>query len=140
MRNVLTKIAAILAFIIGGMAVVAGVQVLLGSDPGYYVIDWVPVYNYTAGILTALVTATLIWRKSRLAWLAAIATFSLHTLVMLLLLTVHRDVVAVDSIRAMTIRMLAWAIIMGLMYAQLRKDRASQRLTNEPHRLAAIRR
>ncbi len=129
MSSILTKIAAILALIIGGMAVVAGVQVLLGNDPGYYVIDWVPVYNYTAGILTALVTATLIWRNSRLAWSAATATFSLHTVVMLILLTLYRDVVAVDSIRAMAIRMLAWAIILGLMYAQLRKDKASQRLT-----------
>ena len=130
MNSILTKIAAILAFAIGGMAFVAGLQVLLGNDPGYYVINWLPVYNYTAGILTALVTAILIWRRSRLAWLVAVATFGMHTVVMLILQTAHyRDVVAIDSIRAMTIRMLVWAIIIGLMYAQLRKDKASRRLT-----------
>jgi hypothetical protein len=93
------------------------------------VINWVPVYNYTAGILTVFITAILIWRGSKLAGVAAITTFSLHTLVMILLQTVHRDVVAVDSIRAMTIRMIAWAIILVLMYAQSRKDKKAQRLT-----------
>lgn len=128
MKSILRKIAAVLAFIIGSMAVFAGAQVLLGNDPGYYVINWVPVYNYTAGILTVFITAILIWRGSKLAWFAAITTFSLHTLVMILLQTVHRDVVAVDSIRAMTIRMVAWVIILVLMYAQSRKDKKAQRL------------
>jgi hypothetical protein len=123
MKSILTKIAAILALIIGAMAVFAGAQVLLGNDPGYYVINWVPVYNYTAGILTIFITAILIWRGSKLAWFAAITTFSFHTLVMIILQTVHRDVVAVDSIRAMTIRMIAWAIILVLMFAQSRKDK-----------------
>lgn len=35
MKSILTKIAAVLAFIIGAMAVFAGVQVLLGNDPGF---------------------------------------------------------------------------------------------------------
>jgi len=129
MKSILTKIAAVLAFIIGAMAVFAGAQVLLGNDPGYYVINWVPIYNYTAGILTIFITAILIWRVSKLAWFAAIATFSAHTLVMIILQTVHRDVVAVDSIRAMTIRMIAWAFILALMFAQSQKDKKAQRLT-----------
>lgn len=129
MKSILRKIAAVLALIIGGMAVFAGVKVLLGIDPGYYVINWVPVYNYTAGILTVFITAILIWRGSKLAGVAAITTFSLHTLVMILLQTVHRDVVAVDSIRAMTIRMIAWAIILVLMFAQSQKDKKALRLT-----------
>ena len=47
MKTIFAKIASILAFIIGGMAVFAGAQVLLGNDPGYYVINWLPIYNYT---------------------------------------------------------------------------------------------
>ncbi len=129
MKSILTKIAAILAFIIGAMAVFAGAQVLLGNDPGYYVINWLPIYNYTAGILTVFITAILIWRRSKLAWFAAITTFSIHTLVMIILLTGYKDVVAVDSIRAMTIRMIAWAIILVLMFAQSLKDKKAQRLT-----------
>ena len=49
--------------------------------------------------------------------------------VMIILQTVYRDVVAVDSIRAMTIRMIAWAIILVLMFAQSQKDKKAQRLT-----------
>lgn len=129
MKSILTKIAAILAFIIGAMAVFAGAQVLLGNDPGYYVINWLPIYNYTAGILTVFITALLIWRGSKLAWFAAITTFSIHTLVMIILQTGYKDVVAVDSIRAMIIRMIAWAIILVLMFAQSQKDKKAQRQT-----------
>lgn len=131
MKSILARIASILALIIGGMAVLAGIQVLLGNDPGYYVINWLPVYNYTVGILTISLTAILIWQRRRLAWLAAIATFGVHTLVMIILQTAYRDVVAVHSIRAMTIRMLAWVVIIGLMYAQARQDKTTRRLTTK---------
>ena len=131
MKAVLTKIASILAFIIGGMAIFAGGQVLLGQDPGYYVINWLPVYNYTLGILTVFVTAILIWVKSRLAFPTAIATFGGHALVMLILQTAYRRVVAPDSIRAMSIRLIAWGIILGLMFAQSRLYK-TQQASNTP--------
>jgi hypothetical protein len=121
MKPILTKIASILAFIIGGMAVFAGAQVLLGNDPGYYVINWLPIYNYTIGILTVFVTSIFIFTNSRFALPAAIGTFSLHALIMLILLTGYSGIVAPDSIQAMTIRLIAWAIILGLMFIQARK-------------------
>jgi hypothetical protein len=121
MNTFLNKIAAILAFIIGAMAVFAGGQVLLGKLPDYYVINWLPVYNYTAGILTVFVTAILLWTKHRLAMPVAIATFGVHALVMFILQTAYRGVVAIDSIMAMTIRMAVWIIILALMYFQSRK-------------------
>ncbi|MHC1739894.1 MAG: hypothetical protein AB9897_02145 [Anaerolineaceae bacterium] len=123
MKTILTKIASILAFIIGGMAVFAGAQVLLGNDPGYYVINWLPIYNYTIGILTVFITAIFIFTNSRLALPAAIGTFSLHTLVMLILQIAYRGIVAPDSIRAMTIRLIVWAIILVLVIAQSRKSK-----------------
>ena len=121
MKINLNKIAAVLAFIIGAMAVFAGGQVLLGKLPDYYVINWLPVYHYTIGILTIFVTAILIWSRHRLAMPAAIATFGIHTLVMLILQTSYRDVVAIDSIVAMTVRMTVWVIILALLYVQARK-------------------
>ncbi|MFO7698362.1 MAG: hypothetical protein R6X16_14575 [Anaerolineae bacterium] len=126
MNTIYGRVAAILAFIIGAMAIFAGGKALLGNDPGYYVINWVLLYNYTAGIVTVVVTAILIWTKSRLALPAAIGTFGAHTLVMLILQTAYRGVVAPDSVRAMAIRMAVWAIILGLMFAQSRKNRAGQ--------------
>lgn len=124
MSTILNKIASILAFIIGGMAIFAGGKVLLGIDPGYYVINWVPVYNYTIGILTVFFTAILLWKNSRLAMPATIGTFSLHALVMLLLQTVFRDTVAPESIQAMTLRLIVWAVILGLMILRSRKSKS----------------
>lgn len=125
MNTTLNKIASILAFLIGAMAIFAGGKVLLGSDPGYYVINWLPLYNYTAGILTVFITAILIWNNSRFAMTAALGTFGLHTLVMIILQTMYSGVVASDSLRAMTVRMIAWAIILGLMFFQQRRSKTA---------------
>lgn len=126
MNTTLNKIASVLAFIIGGMAIFAGGQVLLGKDPGYYVINWLPLYNYTAGILTVFITAIFIWNNSRIAMPAAIGTFGIHALVMLILQTAYREVVAMDSVVAMTLRLSVWVVILGLMFAQSRKHAATK--------------
>lgn len=125
MDTTLNKIAAVLAFIIGGMAIFAGGKVLLGNDPGYSVINWLPLYNYTIGILTVFITAILIWTNSRPAMSAAIGTLSVHALVMLILQTAYRGIVAPDSIQAMTLRLTVWAIILGLMFLRSRKSKAA---------------
>jgi len=130
MKTIFAKIASILAFIIGGMAVFAGAQVLLGNDPGYYVINWLPIYNYTIGILTVFITSIFIFTNSRFALPAAIGTFSLHALVMLILQIAYSATVAPDSIRAMTIRLIAWAIILGLLFIQARKNKPLQKLSD----------
>ena len=63
MRIHRTTIAATLALVIGVMAIIAGGQVLfLGCDPGYYVIDWLVVYNFTVGVLS-VGAAAWIWLR-----------------------------------------------------------------------------
>lgn len=123
MNTYLNKVAAVLAFTIGAMAVFAGGKVLLGIMPDYYVINWLPVYNYTIGVLTVVVTAVLLWVDHTLALPVAIATSGIHVLVMIILRTAYRDVVAIDSIVAMTIRIAVWIIILASMYAQARWNR-----------------
>jgi hypothetical protein len=118
MKNILGRIAAVLSFIIGLMAVIAGGQVLLGHLPDYYVIGWLPVYNFIVGIISASLTAILIWKAHRHALPLAVATFSLHALVMIVLQTAYRGVVAPDSLRAMTVRMVIWVVISGLLVAR----------------------
>ncbi|HRJ42688.1 MAG: hypothetical protein KJZ86_00150 [Caldilineaceae bacterium] len=118
------RIAAILALIIGSMAIFAGGQVLLGKIPDYYVIDWLPVYNFTVGVVTVFLTAILIWKNNRWAMPAAIGTFSIHAAVMLILQTVYSQTVAPDSIVAMSVRLVAWLIILALMFFQSRKNAA----------------
>lgn len=132
MNTKFQKIATLLALIIGIMAVFAGAKVLLGNDPGYYVINWLVLYNYTIGILSVFLTAGLIWKNSRLAMPAIVFTLSANVLVMLILLTMYRDVVAPDSIMAMTIRITVWVVITILMLVQSRKLKAME-LSNASH-------
>jgi uncharacterized membrane protein len=124
MKTSYSKIAAILAVVIGGMAIAAGGQVLLGKVMDYYVIDWVPVYNFAAGVISVFITALLIWKNHAWAIPAAIATLLAHSLVMVILQTVYRDVVAVDSIVAMTLRITVWLVIVILLIVQRRKTEA----------------
>lgn len=117
-QNMLNRIAAILALIIGAMAIFAGGKVLLGILPDYYVINWLPIYNFTMGVISALFSAIVIWKNSKFALPVAIGTFGLHAVIMLILQTAYRDVVAPDSIVAMTVRLIIWAVIAGLLIVQ----------------------
>lgn len=118
---VLPRLASVLALVIGAMAVFAGGQVLLGRIPDYYVVDWLPIYNLALGVVSTIVASVLIWRNSRLALPTALTIFGLHGGVMLVLLTAYRQVVAVDSLRAMSIRLAAWTVILALLLAARRK-------------------
>lgn len=119
----MNKVASALAFVIGMMAVFSGGQVLMGKIPDYNVINWLPLYNYTVGILTVFITTLLLWRNSRLALPAAIATFSFHAIIMLILQTAYRDTVAIDSLVAMTLRLTTWFIILALTFLQVRRNK-----------------
>jgi hypothetical protein len=119
---IFSKIAAVLTLVIGALAIVAGGQVLLGKIPDYYLIDWLPVYNFSVGLITLVFTAIIIWKNSQWAVSAAIATLSLHSIVMVILQTAYRDVVAPDSLRAMTVRIAAWLVILVLILTQRRRN------------------
>ena len=111
----MSQTASVLAFIIGSMFIVAGGKAMRGWDPGYSVIAWLPVYNFVMGILT-LIPAILIWVNHRYAMIAIIGTFSIHTIVLLLLLTIFRGQVATQSIAAMAFRVIAWVAILGMLW------------------------
>lgn len=118
MNKIWSKVAGVISLIIGAMAIFAGGQVLLGSIPDYYVIDWLPVYNYTMGLAAFFVTSVIIWKNSKAAIPAALVTVGFHGTVMVILQTAYRDVVASDSIRAMIVRIVVWLMILGLLIAQ----------------------
>jgi len=116
----LNKIASVLAFVIGAMAVFAGGRVLLGSLPDYYVIDWLPTYNFIMGVVSIFFSSLVIWKNNKFAMPAAIGTFGIHAIVMLILQAAYRQVVAPDSIMAMTVRLVIWAVIIGLLIVRRR--------------------
>ena len=125
MDTIYQKIAAALALIIGAMAIFAGGQVvLLGKVMDYYVIDWLPVYNLTVGLITFFFTSIIIWKGHKLAMPVVIGTLAAHSIVMTILLTVYQGVVAPDSIRAMTVRIVVWVIIFVLMLVQSKHNKS----------------
>ena len=114
MSAILVKLPSSLAFLVGAMSIVAGGMVLRGWRPGYSVLSWLPVYNFAVGLLT-LVPAVLLWVKHRYALTASLVAFGVHTIVLLLLLTVFRGQAATQSIGAMAFRVVVWTIILLLM-------------------------
>ncbi|MBN1304394.1 MAG: hypothetical protein JXA13_08160 [Anaerolineales bacterium] len=122
MDTIFNKLAAVLAALIGLMAVFAGGRVLLGSLPDYYLIAWLPVYNFVLGIVSASIAAMLIWKNNRFAMPAAIGVFGLHAVVMLILQTAYRQVVAIDSVVATLVRLVVWAIILALLFFAAKKE------------------
>jgi hypothetical protein len=122
MKTTLNKIASILAFLIGGISIFAGALVMRGWEPGYSVLNWLPVYNFILGVLTVFIPAILIWKNSKYAMPTAVATFSIHAIVTLLLPTIFRGTVAANSIGAMLFRLVTWLIILALMIAQSRRQ------------------
>jgi hypothetical protein len=121
MSTTMNKTASVLAFIIGALSIIAGAQVIAGWDPGYYVLNWLPVYNFMMGVATVLLPAILIWRNSRYAAPAAIGVLGIHAGVLLLLLTALRGTPAAESVMAMVFRVAVWLIILALMFVRLRK-------------------
>ena len=115
MNDLLNKIASVLAFLIGAMAVFAGGKILLGILPNYYVIGWLPIYNFFIGVVS-IFFAIVIWNSNRFAMPVTVGTLSLHAVVMLILQTAYREVVAVDSIVAMTVRLVVWVVIVVLLF------------------------
>jgi len=76
------KIAAALAFMVGASSIVAGGMAMRYWEPGYFVLNWLPVYNLIMGALTVFIPAILIWHESRYALPTAIGTFSIHAVVL----------------------------------------------------------
>ncbi len=112
----LNKMAAVLAWIIGGMAIFAGGQVVvLHHTVDYYVIPWLPVYNFVLGLVTFFFIALGIWKDKPYAPKLALAVLLSHGTVLALLLTVYQAVVASESLRAMTVRVVTWVLIVALL-------------------------
>ena len=118
MINIVSKIAAILAIIIGLMTVNTGTRVLIGSfDPGYNTFIELIVYNVLMGILSVF-SGWFIWKGNKIALsLSAIITIG-HTAVLVSLITLFVDIVALQSIKAMTFRVVVWLIIFTIVYIQ----------------------
>lgn len=110
----MAKYAAVIAFVLGAMSIVAGAKVIRGWQPGWLVLNWLPVYNLVLG-LVSIGVALLIWKANRYALAGSLAVIGIHSVVLILLLTVFRTVSAAQSMIAMASRVVAWVVILVLM-------------------------
>ena len=116
MKNIRYKIAAALALFIGAMSAIVGSRALLGLYvPDYPILQWMLVYNVTAGVVS-IVVSILIWQKHRLMKGASILIAASHTFILLLLITVFSEVAAFECIKAMVFRIVIWIVIIILSF------------------------
>ncbi len=126
MKISMSKVAAVLALLVGALSVIAGRQAAQGWDPGYSVLSWLPLYNFGMGVWTVLAPAILIWRGNRYGMPASIATLTTHAVVLLLLLSNVFGIPATQSILAMVFRVVTWVVILGLLRVHSRRLAATR--------------
>ncbi len=111
--NIIKKIAASLALLIGFMSVFAGSKVLLGIDTKEYnVLIWLVSYNVLFGLIS-IYTGFLIWKEKPMAKNLSLFILAMHLLVFIYLKFMSTTV-ATESIGAMLFRTSIWLIIIIL--------------------------
>ena len=119
MKNILIKIVAGAALLLGLMAVFTGTRVLTGYfDPGYNILPWLVYYNVFMG-LVSLFAGLLIWKENAKALLLSGIITVGHISVLLSLLTFFNSVVATQSIKAMIFRSSVWLIIIFVVWKKV---------------------
>ena len=105
-------LAAGIAVLFGVATLFAGSRVLLGSDPGYEVFRPLLVYNTAMGV-AYLAAGIAIWRSVNAGRYAAGVIFLLNLLVLVGIVVIYGSGggVAVDSLRAMTLRTVVWLVL-----------------------------
>lgn len=117
-HQLIHRILALVAIVFGLVTILAGGRVLLGADPGYIVFRPLLIYNSVMGFayVAAGVTA---WRSLVRGRQAAVAIFVLNLLVLAAISALYTTVgsVAIESVRAMTLRTVVWlALVVGFAW------------------------
>ena len=104
-RNILVTVAVLF----GLLTIFAGTRVLLGSDPGYIVFRPLLIYNAAMGIVY-VAAGIIAWRNIKQGMYVAAAIFVLNLIVLtaIFFLYTEGNSIAVDSLRAMSLRTVAW--------------------------------
>lgn len=91
----------------------AGASVLTGRDPGYQVYRPLLVFNTLMGVIY-VVGGVLAWRRAYAAWMTAAVIAGANALVLIYISRLARTggPIAVDSVRAMTLRTGVWLVLL----------------------------
>ncbi len=114
----LQRASALVGILFGIATIVAGSRVLAGSDPGYVVFRPLLLFNTAMG-LAYVIGGIVAWRNSKAGAYLAAAIFCLNAAVLGIIgyLYTIGDAVALESLRAMTLRTFVWLILfLGLAW------------------------
>lgn len=121
--RIIQAIAAVIAVLFGALTVFAGGRVLLGGDPGYQVFLPLLIYNTVMGFVY-VVAGLVAWRAIRPGRNAAavILVLNLAVLLGIAALQTAGSAIAVESLRAMTLRSGVWFVLFMVLWWLLRKS------------------
>ena len=110
--NIVRIVLALVAVLFGLLTIFAGTRVLLGSDPGYTVYRPLLIYNAGMGIVY-MIAGIIAFRNIKKGMYAAALIFSLNLVVLAAVYYLYTagGAVAIDSLRAMTLRTVVWLIL-----------------------------
>jgi hypothetical protein len=125
----LERSAAVVGLVFGLATLAAGGSVLLGRDPGYLVYRPLLLFNTAMG-LAYLYAGFEAWKRSERGYTAAGAILAVNAAVLVWIVYLFRtqaEVVAIDSVRAMTLRTVVWLVLWGVLGWMWRLKRAATR-------------
>ena len=115
---------ALVAVLFGLATIFAGTRVLLGSDPGYIVYRPLLIFNSVMGVV--YVSAGIIaMRNVKRGMYAAAVIFALNLVVLSAIYYLYAEgsPIAIDSLRAMTLRTVVWlALFVGFGWVNYRNE------------------
>jgi hypothetical protein len=107
---------AFIAALFGLVTLFAGSRVLLGSDPGYPVFRPLLFFNTAMGIIY-VVAGFLIWRNLKFGMKATASIFFLNLTVLVTIYFLYQagEIIAIDSLRAMSFRTVVWLVLLIIL-------------------------
>lgn len=126
--RIVLAIVAALAILFGALTVIAGGRVLLGADPGYEAFRPLLVYNTIMG-LVYIAAGLIAWRSLPAGRNAAAVVLFLNLAVLLGIFLLHStgSAIAVESLRAMTLRSAVWlALFIALWWLARKSERTAE--------------
>lgn len=112
--KIIRSILVLVAMLFGLATIFAGSRVLLGSDPGYIVYRPLLMYNAVMGAAYLLAGIAAL-RNVKHGMYAAAVIFLLNLIVLIVIYYLHAEggSIAVDSLRAMTLRTTVWLVLLS---------------------------
>jgi len=110
--KIFQTVLACIAALFGLLTIFVGISVLLGSDPGYVVYRPLLIYNTAMGFVYVAAGIT-IWRNfAKSIYLAATIFFvNLIALAIIYFLYTKGNLIAIESLRAMSVRTVVWLVL-----------------------------